>query len=69
MYKLIYKELLAYICLYLAINLAYRLVLVANSECDAALPTCQYVLFAFTHTNLNSNFAHRSNIELYTCDL
>ena len=52
MYKLIYKELLAYICLYLTINLAYRLVLVANSECDAVLPTCQYVLNAFTQSQL-----------------
>ena len=55
-YKLIYKELLAYISLYLVINLTYRLVshrakcfpyflstmqvLVRRSECDVRLDSC-----------------------------
>ena len=39
-YKLIYKELLAYISLYLVINLTYRLVLVRRSECDIKLESC-----------------------------
>ena len=39
-YKLIYKELLAYISLYLVINLTYRLVLVTRSECDVKLESC-----------------------------
>jgi len=33
-YKLIYKELLAYISLYMVVNLIYRELLVRNSECD-----------------------------------
>ena len=39
-YKLVYKELLAYIALYLVINLTYRLVLVRNSSCDPDLESC-----------------------------
>ena len=40
-YKLIYKELLAYIMAYFIINLTYRVVLVPKSECDMTLPSCQ----------------------------
>ena len=40
-YKLIYKELLAYIMAYFVINLTYRVVLVPKSECDMSLPSCQ----------------------------
>ena len=40
-YKLIYKELLAYIMAYFILNLTYRLVLVPNSKCDETLPSCQ----------------------------
>ena len=39
-FKLVYKELLAYICVYLVINLTYRLVLVKNSHCDVELQSC-----------------------------
>ena len=39
-YKLIYKELLAYVSLYLVINLTYRLVLVRNSSCDIEFQSC-----------------------------
>ena len=39
-YKLIYKELLAYIMVYFLINLTYRVVLIPNSECDKMLPSC-----------------------------
>ena len=35
-YKLIYKELLAYITVYFLINLFYRAVLVPASECSAS---------------------------------
>ena len=35
-YKLIYKELLAYITVYFLINLFYRSVLVPSSECSAS---------------------------------
>ena len=35
-YKLIYKELLAYITVYFLINLFYRAVLVPSSECSAS---------------------------------
>ena len=40
-YKLIYKELLAYILAYFVINLTYRFVLVPNSACDIELKSCQ----------------------------
>ena len=39
-YKLVLKELLAYISLYLVINLTYRLVLVRNSSCDLEFQSC-----------------------------
>ena len=39
-YKLVFKELLAYISLYLVINLTYRLVLVRNSSCDIEFQSC-----------------------------
>ena len=39
-YKLIYKERLAYVSLYLVINMTYRLVLVSRSECDVKLDSC-----------------------------
>ena len=39
-YKLVFKELLAYISLYLVINLTYRLVLVKNSSCDIEFQSC-----------------------------
>ena len=39
-YKLIYKELLAYISVYLLINMFYRVVLVRNSECDEEIENC-----------------------------
>ena len=35
-----FKELLAYISLYLVINLTYRLVLVRNSSCDIEFQSC-----------------------------
>ena len=41
-YKLIYKELLAYISLYLIINMFYRVVLVRNSECDEEMESCRW---------------------------
>ena len=41
-YKLVYKELLAYILCYLLINLTYRMVIVVNSEaCDETLQSCK----------------------------
>ena len=40
-YKLIYKELLAYILTYFIVNLTYRLVMVPNSMCEQTLPSCQ----------------------------
>lgn len=42
-YKLVYKELLAYISMYMIINLTYRLVLVPKSECDIVNdgPSCE----------------------------
>jgi len=39
-YKLVYKELLAYIVMYMIINITYRTVLVPKSECDASLASC-----------------------------
>ena len=33
-YKLIYKELLAYVAAYFIINLTYRMIIVPHSECD-----------------------------------
>ena len=40
-YKLVYKELLAYILAYFVINLTYRIVIVENSDsCDVSLPSC-----------------------------
>ena len=39
-YKLIYKELLAYIMAYFIINLTYRVVLIPKSECDMTVPDC-----------------------------
>jgi len=40
-YKLVYKELLAYILCYFVINLTYRMVIVEYSEgCDEKLPSC-----------------------------
>jgi len=40
-YKLVFKELLAYIIMYMIINITYRTVLVPRSECDASLPSCE----------------------------
>ena len=40
-YKLVYKELLAYILCYLLINVTYRMVIVQNSACDETLQSCQ----------------------------
>ena len=41
-YKLVYKELLAYTLSYLLINVTYRMVIVQNSEaCDETLQSCQ----------------------------
>ena len=41
-YKLVYKELLAYILCYFVINITYRTVIVENSEtCDENLPSCR----------------------------
>ena len=40
-YKLVYKELLAYILCYFVINLTYRMIIVENSDsCDVTLPSC-----------------------------
>ena len=40
-YKLVYKELLAYVLCYFVINITYRTVIVANSEgCDETLKSC-----------------------------
>ena len=40
-YKLVYKELLAYILCYFVINITYRTVIVENSDaCDESLPSC-----------------------------
>ena len=40
-YKLVYKELLAYILAYFVINITYRAVIVKYSEdCDRELPSC-----------------------------
>ena len=39
-YKLVFKELLAFISIYLVINLTYRLVLVRNSSCDIEFQSC-----------------------------
>jgi len=41
LYKLVFKELLAYILAYFVINLTYRMVLLPNTECDPVLPSCQ----------------------------
>ena len=49
-YKLIYKELLAYLTIYMAINAVYRNVIIPNSECsvDDGLLDCKNVdLFNF----------------------
>lgn len=62
-YKLIYKELLAYIVMYMVINLTYRTVLVPKSECDQTLPSCERwrkhremfeTLRLYVNQNLNS---------------
>ncbi|XP_023341648.1 bestrophin-4 isoform X3 [Eurytemora carolleeae] len=40
-YKLVFKELIAYSAMYMVVNIMYRLILVANSDdCDEALPSC-----------------------------
>jgi len=62
-YKLVFKELLAYTVMYMIINMTYRTVLVPRSECDASLPSCQrwkthrelFELFRlYTNQNLKS---------------
>jgi len=62
-YKLVYKELLAYILAYFVINLTYRMVILPNSECDDSLPSCQRwrshreifeALRLYCHENLKS---------------
>lgn len=41
-YKVVWKELLAYILCYLLINVTYRMVIVENSEaCDETLQSCK----------------------------
>ena len=48
-YKLVYKELLAYILCYFVINITYRTVIVENSEtCDENLPSCRRYIFRFS---------------------
>ena len=44
-YKLIYKELLAYLLLYMIINVIYRNVVVPNSQCSSEddVTSCKYV--------------------------
>jgi len=39
-YKLVFKELLAYVVMYMIINITYRIVLVPKTECDSTLASC-----------------------------
>ena len=47
-YKLIYKELCAYITVYFLINLLYRVVLVPGSECSSHRPELVFPLANMT---------------------
>ena len=55
-YKLVYKELLAYTLSYLLINVTYRMVIVQNSEaCDETLQSCQRKVIIFHKINIEIN--------------
>ena len=63
-YKLIFKELLAYVAVYFLINLFYRTVLVPQSECPTEIPSLVFPLA--NSTEEKEEYEHES-VSSTTC--
>ena len=65
-YKLVYKELLAYILCYFVINITYRTVIVENSEsCDENLPSCRRFIRSKIFRNIMNLSKYLHNFSLF----